>query len=160
MEGSGGGGGFGYGNLQNKPPLCKPSLPWTAIEKFVSRNDHFSHQNSQNNVQNKDVLVFASGYCGFCPSDGAISGFLWPNSLPDTSLVERFFHERESLNWRASKRNPKFGLNGETRLEVVNSKGVGGKRAKGGSSMALIKGQWTDEEDRSNFSLSLFFFIK
>ncbi|XP_057512689.1 transcription factor MYB119-like [Actinidia eriantha] len=142
-----GGGGFGYGNLQNKPPLCKPSLSFTAIDKFLSENDHFSLQNSQN----KEALVFASGYSGLSPSDGAIGGFLWPDNLPDTILVERFFHERETLNW-ASERNSNFGLDGENRLEVGNSKGVG-KRAKGGSSMALIKGQWTDEEDRKLLKL-------
>ncbi|KAL6967653.1 hypothetical protein U1Q18_033461 [Sarracenia purpurea var. burkii] len=156
MEG-GGNGGFGYGYLQNKPTLYRPSLPLTAIERFLLGNNYFSHQHIQNSRQNQGSLTPASGYHGFSSADdGAIDGyysggFLW-SSLPETSFVDGFFPGGETLNW-TNERNPNVGLNEDHKSGGLrNSDGVG-KRAKGASSSSLIKGQWTDEEDRKLLKL-------
>ncbi|KAI8015298.1 hypothetical protein LOK49_LG05G01404 [Camellia lanceoleosa] len=151
MEGGGGGGGFGYVNLQNNPSLYRPSPPLTAIEMFwSSKNNHFSHQQTQNNVHNQGLLVPASVYGGFSSSGGAIGGyssnFLGP-SFPEKSFIDGLFHDSETLKW-TYEIDPNMGLSEDAKSKERNCKGVA-KRAKGGSSTTtLIKGQRTDEEDR------------
>ncbi|CAL5334029.1 unnamed protein product [Camellia sinensis] len=155
MEGAGGG-GFGYVNLQNNPSLYRPSPPLTAIERFFSsKNNHFSHKQTQNNVHNQGLLVPASVYGGFSSSGGAIGGylsdFLGP-SFPEKSFMDRLFHDSKTLKW-TYEIDPNMGLSEDDKSTERNCKGVA-KRAKGGSSTTtLIKGQWTDEEDRKLLNL-------
>lgn len=70
-----------------------------------------------------------------------------PSSLGETSLEELLYDPSEvALTWPPEKiQNPNMGFK-EDQMKV-GSKGVG-KRAKKGSSVPLIKGQWTDDEDR------------
>ncbi|KAL7247325.1 hypothetical protein ACSBR2_002274 [Camellia fascicularis] len=158
MEGAGGG-GFGYVNLQNNPSLYRPSPPLTAIERFFSsKNNHFSHKQTQNNVHNQGLLVPASVYGGFSSSGGAIgsysSDFLGP-SFPEKSFMDRLFHDSETLKW-TYEIDPNMGLSEDDKSTERNCKGVA-KRAKGGSSTTtLIKGQWTDEEDSIAYTKSTY----
>ncbi|CAL5334039.1 unnamed protein product [Camellia sinensis] len=155
MEGAGGG-GFGYVNLQNNPSLYRPSPPLTATERFLSsKNNHFSHKQTQNNVHNQGLLVPASVYSGFSSAGGAIGGysndFLGP-SFPEKSFMDGLFHDSETLKW-TYEIDPNMGLNEDDKSTEKNCKGVA-KRAKCGSSTStLIKGQWTDEEDRKLLNL-------
>ncbi|CAL5386479.1 unnamed protein product [Camellia sinensis] len=155
MEGASGG-GFGYVNLQNNPSLYRPSPPLTTIERFFSsKNNHFSHKQTQNNVHNQGLLVPASVYGGFSSSGGAICGyssdFLGP-SFPEKSFMDRLFHDSKTLKW-TYEIDPNMGLSEDDKSTERNCKGVA-KRAKGSSSTTtLIKGQWTDEEDRKLLNL-------
>lgn len=148
MESGGGGGGggcssFGYGNLQHKPHIYRPSPPLTAIDRFLWGQSNFSQQQTQNNVKNNERVVL--------PTSGAIgaaygSEFLWANNQ-EASFVDGFFADGETLiNW-SHGRNQNVSTNEENKVATKSCKGTG-KRAKKGSSAALIKGQWTDEEDR------------
>ncbi|CAL5388550.1 unnamed protein product [Camellia sinensis] len=149
-------GGFGYVNLQNSPSLYRPSPQLTAIERFLSRkNNHFSHQQTQNNVHNQGLLVPTSVYGGFSSSGGAIGGyssdFLGPSFL-EKSFMDGLFHDSETLKW-TYEIDPNMGLSENDKSTERNCKGVA-KRAKCGSSTTtLIKGQWTDEEDRKLLNL-------
>ncbi|KAL7247333.1 hypothetical protein ACSBR2_002282 [Camellia fascicularis] len=155
MEGAGGG-GFGYVNLQNNPSLYRPSPPLTAIERFLSsKNNHFSHKQTQNNVHNQGLLVPASVYGGFSSSSGAIGGYssdFLGLSFPEKSFMDGLFHDSETLKW-TYEIDPNMGLSEDDKSTERNCKGVA-KRAKCGSSTTtLIKGQWTNEEDRKLLNL-------
>ena len=127
------------GEGKNKPPFYRPSLPLTAIERFLLDKNNFS-------VQRKEPLFFPSGCEGFSPFGGAIGrcldGFSWP-SFPEICFKDNLFLDRETLKWM-NEVNP----NHEEDKPMERDLKGGGKRVKGGYSTALIKGQWTDEEDR------------
>ncbi|KAF7119526.1 hypothetical protein RHSIM_Rhsim13G0071300 [Rhododendron simsii] len=165
----GGGIGFGYGNLENSPPSYKPCSsppltalffnrsPSSAITRFL--NNHFSNKSTQNNVQNKGSLIPPSGFHGFPPYDGAIDHQSYSSSRgfsslswPETSFLDRLPVDGESLLNLRNEGNPNLDFNEENKSVVVNCKG-GGKRGRGASFANLIKGQWTDEEDRKLLKL-------
>ncbi|KAK2968704.1 hypothetical protein RJ640_005891 [Escallonia rubra] len=132
MEG-GGGGGFRYGNLQNNPPYShRPSPPLTAIDRFLW---------GQENVKNKGTLVSSNRVLDFpsCGGARAIGGYeggscvSWPM---DSSLVH------------GEKYTSIVAFNEEAKPSTQISRGTTKRVKSGGSSTALIKGQWTDEEDR------------
>ncbi|KAK2967052.1 hypothetical protein RJ640_015272 [Escallonia rubra] len=136
MEGRGGGGGgtgggFRYGNLQNNPPSSqRPSPPLTAIDRFLW---------SQKNVENNRTLVSSNGFCDFSSCGGSIGaydggGVSWP-------IDSSFFDGEKYISAVVYKE--------EAKPSTKISKGMA-KRVKNGglSTAALIKGQWTDEEDR------------
>jgi myb proto-oncogene protein len=133
MEEGGGRGVLGNGNSQSNPSIYRPCPPLTAIDRFLYGQSHFSQQQTQNNAKNKQVLVSDNGFCSFPPFRGAI--------------VDGFFVDGEvPLNWM-HERNPNMGFKEEVKVVGKNSKSTG-KKARKCSSEALIKGQWTDEEDR------------
>ncbi|KAK3025504.1 hypothetical protein RJ639_042039 [Escallonia herrerae] len=128
----GGGGGFRYGNLQNNPPYShRPSPPLTAIDRFLW---------GQENVKNKGTLVSSNRVLDFpsCGGARAIGGYeggscvSWPM---DSSLVH------------GEKYSSIVGFNEEAKPSAQISRGTTKRVKSGGSSTALIKGQWTDEED-------------
>ncbi|KAF5470456.1 hypothetical protein F2P56_010970 [Juglans regia] len=153
MEGGGegtvtGGDACGHGNSQSNHPICRSGPPFTAIDRFLyGHNTHFSQTQTQNHAKNKEVVVSDTVLCSFPRSWGAIGGgFSWP-SIPEVNVSDDFFVDGETLNWM-HEGSPTMGL--KEKMEVSgksSSKGVG-KAARKGSSEALIKGQWTDEEDR------------
>ncbi|KAA8543754.1 hypothetical protein F0562_022069 [Nyssa sinensis] len=150
MEGGGGSAdGFGYGNFQNNPLPYRLSPSLTAIDRFLCRQSHFSQQQIQNKVKNNGTLVSANGFADFSSSSGAIGsytgGLCWP-SQTDTSFVDGIFLDGETLNW-TNETNPDLGLNEAEKSSQKNSRGAG-KRVNNVSSTTVIKGQWTDEEDR------------
>lgn len=147
MEGGvgGGGGGFGHRNLQNNPHIYRPTPPLTAIDRFLWGQSHFKHQHIQDSERNKEKLVSTNGLCSFSSSSGAIGAVSLP-SFQETSFVDGLFADGDSLNW-THERNPNEVLKDEVKVPGKNFRGTG-KKGKKGSSSALIKGQWTEEEDR------------
>ncbi|KAG6792783.1 hypothetical protein POTOM_001941 [Populus tomentosa] len=146
MEGGGGvGGRLGNRNLQNNRPNIYP--PLTAIDRFLFGQSHFTpHQNIQNNDKNKETTVSNNGSCGFYPPSGAIAAVPW-QSIQETSFVDGAIGVGgDDLNW-TYEGNPNGGLNGKVSVSGKSSKGIG-KKTKKGSCATLIKGQWTEEEDR------------
>ncbi|GMP89618.1 hypothetical protein CsSME_00041110 [Camellia sinensis var. sinensis] len=149
MEGDG---ELGYGYLQNKPPLYRPSPPLTAIERFLlGNNNHFSLQPTPNIVKRNEPHIPSSGFHGFSPLRGAIGSFSgrfsW-SCVPETSFTDRL---RETVN-RAQNTNLNVGLNEENISVPTKSKGVV-KTVKYRSFTPQIKGKWTDEEDRKLLKL-------
>ncbi|KAJ6755272.1 MYB PROTEIN-RELATED [Salix purpurea] len=69
----------------------------------------------------------------------------WPN-FQDTSFADGLFVGGDSLYW-TFEGNPIGGLNGKVNASGKSSKGIA-KKTKKGSSATLIKGQWTEEDDR------------
>ncbi|CAL5372310.1 unnamed protein product [Camellia sinensis] len=65
-----------------------------------SKNNHFSHKQTQNNVHNQGLLIPASVYGVFSSSCGAIGGyssdFLGP-SFPEKSFMDGLFHDNRKL---------------------------------------------------------------
>ncbi|KAJ0020066.1 hypothetical protein Pint_32574 [Pistacia integerrima] len=156
MEPGGGGGGFGYESLQsNKPLIYRSTPPLTAIDRFLwgqSCHSNFEQQ-PQNNAINKETTP--NGLTGggtFSSFSGAISGYggevLWPN------IQELSFVDGESALINSSYgRNLNVHSKEETKVAPKSSSKGTVKKAKKGSSQALIKGQWTDEEDRKLIKL-------
>lgn len=120
--------------------LYRPGPPLTAIDRFLW---------SQNNAKNKEGFISSNGFSSFGGATGDLQACSnWPpSSLGEASLDELLFLDHgEAMTWPPEKnQNPNMGFK-EDQVKV-GSKGAG-KRAKKGSSVPLIKGQWTDEEDR------------
>ena len=141
MEGGGHGGGSfpNYMNLQ-KHPLVPP--PLTAIGRFLQgqrRQNHFPHHNFENN---KGILIPANGFCGFSSSsNGGIGGLYEEHevSLVPCLPMDKIFASDDDV---FSKNYGNTGLNNGV-IKSGNS-----MKSKGGGRKRLIKGQWTDEEDR------------
>ncbi|KAL7584125.1 transcription factor MYB119 [Lactuca sativa] len=141
MEGGGHGGGFpNYVNLhkhQHVPP------PLTAIGRFLqgqSLENPFSHQNFE---MNKETFIPSNGVCGFSSySDGGIGGLYDECEVP---LVPCFSMEKILAPDRGAF--SKSYRNIELTNEVIKS-GKKMMKSKGCGRKCLIKGQWTDEEDR------------
>lgn len=123
------GGGFGYGNLQNNPSLYRPGLPFTAIERFVS----------EKNLDNGLSSCYGGATGGYLDD-----GFSWPNLVEQNCFGD---NRHPFFDIQRNVMNPNLHLDEEDGSRERNSKGVE-KRAKGGPFINLIKGQWTDEEDR------------
>ncbi|KAJ4835432.1 hypothetical protein Tsubulata_039320 [Turnera subulata] len=148
MEGIGGErGGFRPGNLQPNIPIYRPTPPLTAIERFLWGQSHFTQQQSvQNSPRNQEMPASDEGLCGFSSVAGAIGSVSWP-SFQGTSFSDGIFPEGASFNW-TQEISPKEGLKAEV-VKAPGKAGKGmGKKAKKGSCANLIKGQWTEEEDR------------
>lgn len=168
---SGGGGGVSGSSfhackhLHNQNHFYRPGPPLTAIDRFLCGQTHFSHQqHPQNNANNNQTVSGANGFCSFSLTDGAICGEenYWPSinglqqeavSFFDGLFLEDEDHEEQVLNWSDSTSGYKEDDQAIKAVEDQVSKGVVvvGKRGnKKASSETLIKGQWTEEEDRYN----------
>uniref|UniRef100_A0A2C9WD84 Uncharacterized protein n=1 Tax=Manihot esculenta TaxID=3983 RepID=A0A2C9WD84_MANES len=148
MEGGGGGGagGFGLRNLPNNPSIYLPFPPLTAVDRFLWGRGQFSQQQNQSNIKNNETLVSTNGLYDLSASNGAIAGFPWP------CFQERDFVEGDSLiNWTCEI-NPRACLEGEVNVSGRICKGQA-KKAKKIPCPSLIKGQWTEEEDRKLIKL-------
>ena len=156
MEGVGGrGGAFGYGNLLcNKYSVYKPSPPLSAIDRFLwSQNYSCQHQYStQNNVKISKGIIGSTTdglLPGFSFSSDAIGGYVVGVSLQsnlEESFVDGFFVDGERLVLTNDK-NPNIEMK-EEKVSMKSFPKVVGKRNEKVASAALIKGQWTDDEDR------------
>ncbi|GAV74463.1 Myb_DNA-binding domain-containing protein/Myb_DNA-bind_6 domain-containing protein [Cephalotus follicularis] len=149
-RGERGGGGFGYGNIQiNQLPTYRPGPPLTAITRFLwGQNLQTSRQQTQKDIKNKETtLVSTNEFCGFSSSIGAFSGVPWQ----EESFLDELFADGEGINW-TQERNPNFGLKEQEKVAGKSSKLIA-KRTKKGTLTTLIKGQWTDEEDRKLIKL-------
>ncbi|XVF46696.1 hypothetical protein PTKIN_Ptkin03bG0048700 [Pterospermum kingtungense] len=157
MEGvAGRGGAFGYGDLlcnNNESSVYKPkpSPPLSAIDRFLWGQNHSSHQqyhSTQNNVKVSKETVLGSNtdelLRGFSFSNGAIGGYVAGVSC-QSNLEKSFF---DGLFAEGDK-NPNMEIMKEAMKAPMKSFPTGvGKRNKKVASAALIKGQWTDDEDR------------
>lgn len=119
-----------YQNLsQNHHPP-----PLTAIDRFLlSHENYFPQQKNNNENVFSEFSHFVGGNASFSSHANGIS---WPN-LPEPSVMEGFYMNEIQEN---------NGLFDHEKNKVKES----GKKAKEGNSSTnyLIKGQWTDEEDR------------
>ncbi|GMI81725.1 myb domain protein 119, MYB DOMAIN PROTEIN 119 [Hibiscus trionum] len=162
MEGvRGKGGAFGRGNSarnNNKSSLYKPTPPLSAIERFLWGQNHSSHHrpySTQNNVNIRKRTTLGSTthglLRGFPFSNDAIGGYLAGVSSGrnlEESFVDGVYVDGDS-HASTEDENPNMEMKEETLKVSMKSfpKGVG-KRNKKIASSALIKGQWTEEEDR------------
>ncbi|XP_017646664.2 transcription factor MYB119-like [Gossypium arboreum] len=153
---------FGYGNLlcnyNCKPSLCKSSPPLSAIDRFLwgqtqslSSHSQAAHQRPysiQNNVKiNKGTMLGSTADAllrGFSFPSDAIGGYLPRQTNLEESFLDGLLVDGEILALTEDK-NPntemKASMKGDFPKGVV-------RRNKKVASAALIKGQWTDDEDR------------
>lgn len=137
--------GFGLGNLPNNPSIYQPTTPLTALDRFLWGRSHFSQQQSQRNVKTNETPVSTNGLYDFTPSTGAIAGVPLPR-FQEINFVDALFFDGDNLNC-IYERNLNAGLDEEVKVSARISKGQA-KKSKTGSCVTLIKGQWTEEEDR------------
>ncbi|TKY47123.1 Transcription factor MYB98 [Spatholobus suberectus] len=156
MKGIGGGGGgaiipiHGCENLRvTNPSMCSAGPPLTAIDRFLwgQQQSHFAQKQQPQNVANNG---HANVLDGFACSGGSNYKILWPNSAQEVSFVEQLLANEEALNWTQQVHT--LCLKEDVHVLGKNAKVVG-RRPKKGSSVPLIKGQWTDEEDRKLLKL-------
>ncbi|PIA32131.1 hypothetical protein AQUCO_04500020v1 [Aquilegia coerulea] len=124
--------------------LARPTPPLSAIEKFLlSSNDHTQKQ-IHTSVKNNDRIVSSNGLGEFSTSSGLIDDYAGRFSfvsLPDTS-----FDGGQPFGWTKEMKNI-VGLKSEVKLKEKSTLSME-KKTKNGSSTTLIKGQWTEQEDR------------
>ncbi|GMG98324.1 hypothetical protein Nepgr_000164 [Nepenthes gracilis] len=136
MEGGGVCGGYGHGYgyriSPSNPSIYRTSPPLSAIDRFLrGRTSHSSHHQTQNNAKNKQT------------TNGLIS---WP-ALHAINFVDGLL-----LDGSTAPNERIIDENEMNLTSLKSSKGLG-KRGKCGSSTILIKGQWTEEEDRKLIEL-------
>ncbi|XP_004500264.1 transcription factor MYB64-like [Cicer arietinum] len=122
--------------------------PLTAIDRFLwSQHNHFPQKKHQQNVDDGN---FCSSNC----SNASTYCFMWPNNVmtQEANFVDHLMANEDMMNW--SNQIPSLCVEKE---DIINGLGKGGKgvgrRPKKVSNLSLIKGQWTDEEDRKLLKL-------
>ncbi|OIT33834.1 transcription factor myb98 [Nicotiana attenuata] len=118
------GSGSVFRPYQNLP---KPRPPLTAIDRFLSSHENYFYPFSGANASSS-----------ISSSSSHANGISWPKILPDTSFIEGFFlNEQEN------------GFIEDAKTVQENKKESWKKEKEGNSTKNyLVKGQWTDEEDR------------
>jgi len=144
MKSIGGGGAIipvnGCGNIKvSNPSKCSVGPPLTAIERFLWAQQSHTTQQPPQNVVNK---IHASALDGF---GGSTYNIVWNNGAREVNFVEQLLANEVALNW--TQQVPPLCLKEDLHVSGKNRKRVG-RRPKEGSSVPLIKGQWTEEEDR------------
>ncbi|KAI4382428.1 hypothetical protein MLD38_008396 [Melastoma candidum] len=136
-----------------KYPIFHASPPITAIDRFLwSQNNSILYPSCPERRSTNHGTFVASGANGSSSfqSHGAVTirpeESSWTNNSPDVSLVDSLFlnHDNCQEDLIYDDGNPKdVGMQ-------VTKKSAGGstKRARKAHASTLIKGQWTDEEDR------------
>lgn len=137
--------------------------PLTAIDKFLSSQSQYylydhDHQQPQNNANQNQELVSSNGLC--CFSSISVDSIREERSLQESNFDDQLFLDEEDLNYCLQERNPLTFLQEEVKKDGESIIKRRQKRAKKGSSAKLIKGQWTDDEDRFFIFNLLFFFVK
>ncbi|XP_075082077.1 transcription factor MYB64-like [Nicotiana tabacum] len=142
MEG-GGGDRSAYQPFQNLPnnlPIFQQGPPLTAINRFL-----WSDQSQFSSQQNESVFPHFYDFSSYSNSASGSSShekvFSW-TSFPEPGI---FFNEQNSVRWN----NQENGIADEMISSEKNSKETGKKAKQGASSTTVVvKGQWTEEEDR------------
>ncbi|CAI8596856.1 unnamed protein product [Vicia faba] len=133
---------FGVGDDIKMSNHSSIGPPLTAIDRFLcGQRSHFPQ-----NIDDEN-------YCSFGASPFS---YVWPNNnmvTQETSFVDHLMGDEEVMNW--TQPIPSLYVEKE---DLVNGLGKGaakvmGKRPKKVSSLSLIKGQWSDEEDRKLLKL-------
>lgn len=108
--------------------------PLTAIDRFLyGQHSHYPQKKESQNVDDDHLLANVSTY-----------NFLWSNnSTQESNVVDHLLANEDVLNWTQQM----CIENEDVNVLGKGAKVVGAKPRKV-SSMSLIKGQWTDEEDR------------
>ncbi|KAK7301780.1 hypothetical protein RJT34_12655 [Clitoria ternatea] len=144
----------GSGNIRvtNPSSMCHSTgPPLTAIDRFLwGQESRFSHKLELDNNNNNH----ASAFDGFGDSSGGSTTyrFVWPNNIAqEASFIDQILANEEAVkNW--TQQIPTLCLKEGVHVLGKNAKGVG-RRPKNGSSVPLIKGQWTSEEDKKLLKL-------
>ncbi|GJT47459.1 transcription factor MYB119-like protein [Tanacetum coccineum] len=140
MESGNQGGGYPNFGKSRKHPLVPP--PMTAIGRFLQGQSSQSHSSHHNFEINKEQFIPSNGVYGFSSSSNeGISGMYNKYEVPSAHCLpmDKMFAADHGIYSR-SYRN--MHLNNEVIKSCTEIK------SKGGSGKSLIKGQWTDEEDK------------
>lgn len=159
--GSGGGGFSNYINYQNRHSWYKPvPPPLTAIDRFLwgrTQNDQTQSQNQKSN----EPFVSLNGVPEFSCYSNGINNESGISLAPYLPMTKNFMFDDdgdlfinnigECLSLDELRSYPNYAQNRESnqviKPEKVFTNSV--KKVKGGAiSKVLIKGQWTEEEDR------------
>ncbi|CAJ2640259.1 unnamed protein product [Trifolium pratense] len=116
----------------------------SAIDRFLwGQQNHIPQKKFQQSVDDQNM-------CSFDYSNALPYSFMWPNNnmimTQEASFVDHLLANEEVMNW--SDQIPSLCVEKE---DVVNGLGKGakvGRKPKKVPSFSLIKGQWTEEEDR------------
>lgn len=134
------------GKEGNYPSGYRSIPPLTAVDRFLWGRSHLpQQQQTQSSFKSKESGVSSNGLGDFSCSNSAITEFQWPCSQ-EINLVDGLFSDAENFN---CYRNPNMGFLEEEEIKVSGKSGTGKKAKKaGGPCLNLIKGQWTEDEDR------------
>ncbi|GAU34124.1 hypothetical protein TSUD_66030 [Trifolium subterraneum] len=123
--------------------------PLSAIDRFLwSQQNHLPQKKLQQSVDDQNM-------CSFGCSNASTHSFMWPNNnmimTQEASYFDHLLANEEVMNW--THQIPSLCVE----KDVVNGLGEGtkmvGRKHKKVSSFSLIKGQWTNEEDRKLMKL-------
>ncbi|WCJ29239.1 myb domain protein 119 [Euphorbia peplus] len=124
MEGGGGGGGGSHGNIQKSLSTYLSIQPLTAVDRFLWGRSH---------VKTKEFSSIPH------------HEFQWP-CFQEINFVDGLFCDAKNLNSLSYDTNPKEH-DEEIKVSDDKSSKKKGKKSSG-SCPDLIKGQWTEDEDR------------
>ncbi|MCE2055402.1 hypothetical protein HAX54_042527 [Datura stramonium] len=147
-----------YQNLPNNIPIFQQGPPLTAINRFLwSQQSQFPSQQSVAN-NNQSVFTQCGGFYDFSSCSNGASGINSWTSFPEASLMDSIlFNEENALHWN----NQENDMAQEMISSPKSSKETRKKAKEGTSSTTvLVKGQWTEEEDRNLVKLVKQFGIK
>ncbi|KAE9594159.1 putative transcription factor MYB-HB-like family [Lupinus albus] len=140
----------GSGNMKATiPSMFRSGPPLTAIDRFL-----WGQQQQPHNIvaRNTNASVFDNEfYKVACSGGGSSYRFVWPNYTQEGSFYDEIIANEEALNWENHFNTTCQNENANVLRK--NVKMVRRKPKKGSSSMSLIKGQWTVEEDRKLLKL-------
>ncbi|GJW85417.1 transcription factor MYB119-like protein [Tanacetum coccineum] len=140
MESGNQGGSYPNFGKSQKHPLVPPLM--TAIGRLLQGQSSQSHSSHHNFEINKEQFIPSNGVYGFSSSSNeGISGMYNKYEVPSAHCLpmDKMFAADHGIYSR-SYRN--MHLNNEVIKSCTEIK------SKGGSGKSLIKGQWTDEEDK------------
>ncbi|XP_061354628.1 transcription factor MYB119-like [Gastrolobium bilobum] len=153
----------GWGNIKLTNPsfMCCSGPPLTAIDKFLgNQQNHFPpkqhpqsppKQHPQSNIaKNNHASVFDDEFCSFaCSGDSTYKYDLLHNTQEASFITHHLLPNEEALNW--THQNPTLC---QKDVQVLgNNAKVVGRMPKKGSSVSLVKGKWSEEEDRKLLKL-------
>ncbi|CAK8565888.1 unnamed protein product [Lathyrus sativus] len=135
---------FGFGDDIKMSNHSSIGPPMSAIDRFLCGQRNHLPQN------------IVDGNC--CSFGASTYSYMWPNNnnimTQEASFVDRLLGEEEVMKW--TQQIPSLSVEKEDVINGLLGKGtskVVGKRPKKVSSLSLIKGQWSDQEDRKLLKL-------
>ncbi|XP_019418525.1 PREDICTED: transcription factor MYB108-like [Lupinus angustifolius] len=143
---------LGNGNMKATiPSLFRSGPPLTAIDRFLWGQQQQQQQPHNNVARNTHAIVFDDEfYKVACSGGGSTFRFVWPNYTQEGSFYDEIIANEEALNW---ENHFATTCQNENVLALRKNMKVVRRKPKNGSSMFLIKGQWTAEEDRKLLKL-------
>lgn len=137
-----------YQNLPNNFAIFQQGPPITATNRLLwSHQSQFSSQQSVAN-NNENIFTQRGGFYDFSNSASGNSSHAneinsWTSTFSEPSLMDNIlFNEQNAFHWNNQEQEMVIS-------SPKNSKEAGKKAKEGTSSTTLlVKGQWTEEEDR------------